>query len=126
MIVNKADNMFSQQLLYTFYFTFSIGFEQESYVDQSRKIAAALSGNGNITKDIGVEMTGAGAGNTPDIVPGKGGECILSIASMADNPMANDEGYKILLEQAIYEMHRGSDDIALEYLNKAIVVRTLI
>ena len=115
--------MFWNRLLYVFYLNFCVGFEQETYVDQTRKIAASLSGNGNIPNNVGVEMTGGGADNIPDIIPGKTGESILSIASKSA-AIANTEGFKILLQQAEYEMHRGSSDVALEYLNKAVKVRT--
>ena len=47
----------------------------------------------------------------------KDGDNLLSLVTQPSN-----EGYKILLEQAIYEMTRGSYDIALEYLNRAVQV----
>ena len=86
-------------MLYIFYFTFCIGFEQESYVDQTRKIAASLSGNGNLPKNIGVEMTGGGADNIPDFIPGKSGECILSIPIKSAS-IATTKVHKKLQEQA--------------------------
>ena len=35
------------------------------------------------------------------------------------------QGYKVFVEQAAHEMHRGAFDRALSYLNKAIRVKKL-
>ena len=78
-------------------------------------------------KDIGVEMTFAGGANDGEsngVLVSKAGDNLLSIASKTD-PRSNaaNEGYKILLEQAVYEMNRGSHAVALEYLNRAVQVQ---
>ena len=96
----------------------SIGFEQVSYIDRDRNIAASLGSNGTELKDIGVVMTAGGADTDLSFLKeDKDGDNLLSLVTQPSN-----EGYKILLEQAIYEMTRGSYDIALEYLNRAVQV----
>ena len=65
-------------------------------------------------------MTAGGAANDAG---SKTNENILSIATKSDTLFIDNEAYKILLEQAIYEMHRGSYGVALEYLNRAVTVR---
>lgn len=35
---------------------------------------------------------------------------------------SEDHGYKVLVEQAVHEMHRNSFDLALNYLNRALSV----
>ena len=105
----------------------TLGFEQVSYVDPNRKIASSLGTNGTEMKDIGVEMTFAGGANDGEsngVLVSKAGDNLLSIASKTDPRSSSaNEGYKILLEQAVYEMNRGSHAVALEYLNRAVQVQ---
>ena len=68
-------------------------------------------------------MTAAGADDPLGFVSEKKKDNnLLSMASNMD-PSQSIEGYKILLEQAIYEMTRGSYSVALEYLNRAVQVK---
>ena len=100
-----------------------LGFEQVSYIDPDRKIASSLGSNGTELKDIGAEMTAGGAENELAFLnDDKDGENLLSVASNVLGRSFTNEGYKILLEQAIYEMTRGSYSVALQYLNKAVQV----
>ena len=39
---------------------------------------------------------------------------------------AEDHGHRVLVEQAVYEMKKGSYDIAVRYLDKALSVRIRI
>ena len=102
-----------------------IGFEQVSYVDPNRKMASSLGSNGTELKDIGVVMTAGGADNAGAFMaPGnKKNDNLLSIASRTGKRCEANEGYKILLEQAIYEMNRGSYGVAIQYLDRAVQVR---
>ena len=82
-----------------------------------------MGSNGTDLKDIGVEMTAGGAENELAFLnDDKDGENLLSVASNVLGRSFTNEGYKILLEQAIYEMTRGSYSVALQYLNKAVQV----
>ena len=68
-------------------------------------------------------MTAGGAENELAFLnDDKDGENLLSVASNVLGRSFTNEGYKILLEQAIYEMTRGSYSVALQYLNKAVQV----
>ena len=68
-------------------------------------------------------MTAGGAENELAFLnDDKDGENLLSVASNILGRSSTNEGYKILLEQAIYEMTRGSYGVALQYLNKAVQV----
>ena len=68
-------------------------------------------------------MTAGGAENELAFLnDDKDGENLLSAASNVLGRSFTNEGYKILLEQAIYEMTRGSYSVALQYLNKAVQV----
>ena len=68
-------------------------------------------------------MTAGGADNELAFLnDDKDGENLLSVASNVLGRSFTNEGYKILLEQAIYEMTRGSYSVALQYLNKAVQV----
>ena len=68
-------------------------------------------------------MTAGGAENELAFLnDDKDGENLLSVASNILGRSSTNEGYKILLEQAIYEMTRGSYSVALQYLNKAVQV----
>ena len=68
-------------------------------------------------------MTAGGAENELAFLnDDKDEENLLSVASNVLGPSSTNEGYKILLEQAIYEMTRGSYSVALQYLNKAVQV----
>ena len=108
-----------------FIFIHFSGFEQVSYIDPDRKIASSLGTNGTELKDIGVVMTAGGANNELSFLKDdKGGENLLSIASNGGGRSPSNDGYKILLEQAMYEMTRGSYSVALEYLNRAVQVTT--
>lgn len=44
---------------------------------------------------------------------------------MRHSLFANEDGngFRVLLEQASHEIHRGAYDIGLQYLNKALTVR---
>ena len=116
--------------LYSFFLNIScnylfLGFEQVSYIDPDRKIASSLGSNGTELKDIGVEMTAGGAENELAFLnDDKDGDNLLSVASNVLGRSSSNEGYKILLEQAIYEMTRGSYSVALQYLNKAVQVKS--
>ena len=82
-----------------------------------------MGSNGTELKDIGVEMTAGGAENELAFLnDDKDEENLLSVASNVLGRSSTNEGYKILLEQAIYEMTRGSYSVALQYLNKAVQV----
>ena len=108
-------------------FVKNLGFDQVSYVDPSRKIASSFGSNNTDIKDIGVEMTAAGAADELGFVPEKKKDNnLLSDAMNMDIRSPNYEGYKILLAQAVYEMTRGSYSVAMEYLNRAIQVKKLI
>ena len=68
-------------------------------------------------------MTAGGAENELAFLnDDKDGENLLNVASNVLGRSFTNEGYKILLEQAIYEMTRGSYSVALQYLNKAVQV----
>ena len=68
-------------------------------------------------------MTAGGAENELTFLnDDKDEENLLSVASNVLGRSLTNEGYKILLEQAIYEMTRGSYSVALQYLNKAVQV----
>ena len=68
-------------------------------------------------------MTAGGAENELAFLnDDKDEENLLSVASNVLGRSSTNEGYKILLEQAIYEMTRGSYSVALQYLNKAVQV----
>jgi hypothetical protein len=43
---------------------------------------------------------------------------------MRHSLFANEDGngFRVLLEQASHEIHKGSYDIGLQYLNKALIV----
>ena len=70
-------------------------------------------------------MTAGGAENELAFLNNnKDEENLLSVASNVLGRSSSNEGYKILLEQAIYEMTRGSFSVALEYLNKAVQVKS--
>ena len=70
-------------------------------------------------------MTAGGAENELAFLnDDKDGENLLSVASNVLGRSSSNEGYKILLEQAIYEMTRGSYSVALQYLNKAVQVKS--
>ena len=103
-----------------------IGFEQVSYVDPNRKMASSLGSNGTKLIDIGVVMTAGGADNADSFMATAGkkkNDNLLSIASRKGVRCEANEGYKILLEQAIYEMNRGSYSVAIQYLDRAVQVR---
>ena len=67
-------------------------------------------------------MTAGGAVNDSRLEP-KSGENNGGITNKSNLLFANNEGFNILLQQAIYEINRGSHRVALEYLNKAVKVR---
>ena len=95
-------------------------------MDPNRKMASSLGSNGTKLIDIGVVMTAGGADNADSFMATAGkkkNDNLLSIASRKGVRCEANEGYKILLEQAIYEMNRGSFSVAIQYLDRAVQVR---
>ena len=85
----------------------------EEYVDRDRLISVIMTGQEDIRSQMLKQRT---------YLTHKGG--IMNGGGIFHTLIATEDyGSRVLVEQALHEMKRGANDVALSYIEKALAVR---
>ena len=91
------------------FFLFSCTGRPEEYIDRDRLIAVSMTGQVDIREQMLKQRF---------FLSSKSGSGSVFSSLVA----TENHGHKILVEQAVHEMKRGANKVALSYLNKALAV----